>query len=156
MPERKFGNDKNNLDAHTYNESDTLPETELMPNIERPSNTEIEEKLLSILQEFKQALLERGLNPLVWFIFGSFIKGSFRKDSDIDIGFVLNEEDSRVYDKIPLYETFDMVRVRIAGHKINITSFDTPWLARRGMSPDTVKRDGTFAQIYSPIRVLNL
>ncbi len=151
---------KNSLDQKPLeiidDKTDILPEIELLPNNEKPSNDEIENKLDLALREFEKSLSAQGIKPLAWFIFGSFIKGDFAKNSDIDVGFILNEEDSQSYNQIPLYENFDIIRTCIAGHKISPTAFDILWLTRHGISVDALKQNGTFPPTYAPIKLLNL
>jgi predicted nucleotidyltransferase len=86
--------------------------------------TKILPELLPILREFKEFLQEQGIIPTQWFLYGSFVRGTARVSSDIDVGVVLpgSIEFSEFYDARDKF--WENRSDRICGHRIEITAYN--------------------------------
>ena len=86
--------------------------------------TKILPELFPILREFKEFLQERGIIPTRWFLYGSFVRGTARVSSDIDVGVILPEyvELSKFYEARDNF--LENRSAWICSHRIEITAYD--------------------------------
>lgn len=139
-------------------------------------------ELVPALRNWQNILLDLGVEPHLWFLFGSVVKqtgldaerdpgkilamellgvrgpGSrpFRADSDIDTGLVVEDGNDEIDLRTSnLGSTFSMTKV--AGHVLSLTRFTTSWVDRRGTSVEEMRNGNTKALgFYGRITVVTL
>jgi len=81
-------------------------------------------ELIPFLRKFQRLLQKRGVIPTRWFVYGSFVRGTARRSSDIDVGIVL--PGSIGFSEF--YEARDRFMgkrgKRICGYSVEITAYD--------------------------------
>lgn len=105
-------------------------------NCQRLGPKTIQSDLVPALKVFKEELLEKGVTPLLWFIFGSGVKGNFRPKSDIDIGLVVRDEE---YETELELGSSSLAKRFIAGHRVEVTRFSTSWLEEKEQTAEVLR-----------------
>lgn len=108
--------------------------------------------LLPALRAFKDEVSAKGVNPLLWFLFGSSVKGGFRQNSDIDVGLIVADGEEDI--DLVMYE-HPFITKGLEGHEVSPTRFSLSWLARRGHTIETLREQKNLS-IYGPIHLLDI
>jgi len=82
-------------------------------------------ELFPILRKFKKLLQEHGITPNRWFLYGSFVQGTARLSSDVDVGVILPKsvELSKFYKIRDKFWENQSNRCGRCGHQIEITAY---------------------------------
>jgi hypothetical protein len=138
----------------------------------------INSELMPSLRTLKEELAQKGVSPLLWFLFGSAViedpntapiltdsevlvrtllgirdKNSFRSGSDIDLGLIVKDEE---YDTELDVPNLSISKRNINGHRLELTRFDLSWLGRRGHTVETLKEKKYLCDTYGSILPLDV
>ncbi len=99
-------------------------------------------EIKKLILKYRQALVANNILPDMIILFGSYAKGNFRQDSDIDIAVISNDFHDNDFDEKVL---LNKISAKIDS-RIQATSFSVKkYLSKNSASPllDEIKKTGT-------------